>query len=396
MKKLDIFIKIAIFSIMNEHQTDSATSGRLTGNSLVEQAGDALCRLLVSVPSITPGRVEREKQIGARGFRADGCVSFRHGDTSYTVVIEAKVKGAPRFIRAATYDLLGCIMQARGLSKAAEASRLGRIIPMVVSPYLSPEARALCVEHDVAYLDLVGNARLFFGDVYIEREVADKPKAEARALRSVFKPKASAILRVMLRDHRHSWRVAELAKKAQASLGHVSNVRKALLEREWVDTTKDGIVLSKPDALLKAWRKNYHKPSGSHTIAYTHLHGKSLDDKLPEVLNSSADGPRAIYSLHSAANWYAPYGRNNMHTFYADEAGADALKGVLKLTSAPKGANVDILTVGDENIFIDAEKPAPGFFCAAPVITYLDLWNGNERDREAAEHLGRKMFSWLN
>ena len=71
---------------------------------------------------------------------------------------------------------------------------------MLVSPYLSPKSRSICVDHDVAYLDLVGNAHLAFDHVYIDRAVADRPKSETRALRSIFSPKAAAILRALLRD----------------------------------------------------------------------------------------------------------------------------------------------------------------------------------------------------
>ena len=47
---------------------------------------------------------------------------------------------------------------------------------------------------------MVGNAHLAFDNVYIDRAVADRPKSETRALRSIFAPKAAAILRVLLRD----------------------------------------------------------------------------------------------------------------------------------------------------------------------------------------------------
>ena len=77
-------------------------------------------------------------------------------------------------------------------------------------------------------------------------------RAESRALRSTFNPKAAAILRVMLRDPGRAWRVTDLAEKANASLGHVSNVRKALLEREWIEKQANGVVLIQPDALLKS------------------------------------------------------------------------------------------------------------------------------------------------
>ena len=48
---------------------------------------------------------------------------------------------------------------------------------MLVSPYLSPESRSICLNHNVAYLDPYGNARLEFGNVYIERSVPDRPKS---------------------------------------------------------------------------------------------------------------------------------------------------------------------------------------------------------------------------
>ncbi len=44
---------------------------------------------------------------------------------------------------------------------------------MIVSPYLSPESRSICTNHNVTYLDLVGNAHLSFENVYIERTVAE-------------------------------------------------------------------------------------------------------------------------------------------------------------------------------------------------------------------------------
>ena len=84
----------------------------------------------------------------------------------------------------------------------------------------------------VAYLDLEGNARLVFDGVYIERSVPNRPKPETRALRSIFTPKAAAILRALLREPNRPWLVTDLAASANASLGHVSNVCKALLERE--------------------------------------------------------------------------------------------------------------------------------------------------------------------
>jgi hypothetical protein len=57
-----------------------------------------------------------------------------------------------------------------------------------------------------------------------------------------------------LRDPKRAWRVTELAEIAGVSLGHVSNVRTSLLDREWAQVSDRGLFLSEPDALLNAWR----------------------------------------------------------------------------------------------------------------------------------------------
>ncbi len=352
------------------------------------EAVEAVRDLLGHVPNVEIGSVDREQEVG-HAYRIDGQIGLRHGGVSYLLIIEAESNGAPRFVRSGVYQLESYVAHLRHSDDGR------RLIPMLVSPYLSPQSRAICDDHNVAYLDLVGNAHIAFDSVYIERAVADKPKSETRALRSIFTPKAAAILRVMLREPDRAYRVTDLAEKANASVGHVSNVRKALLEREWIAKQDDGVVLIQPDALLKTWREKYRRPTGDRISGYTHLHGKQLDERLRGKLNPYPEHPRTIYSLNSAAQWFAPFGRDGTYTFYADEAGAQLLKGTLKLAPAAKGANVVLRIPTDESLFDDALEPRPGVFCTSPIITYLDLWSGNDRDREAAEHLGREFFPWL-
>ncbi len=347
--------------------------------------------LLGHVPNVEVGSVDYRQELG-RNYQIDGRICMSHGDVSYALIIEVKSNGAPRIVRSAIYRLESCMAH---LHRSGYADGGRHLIPMIVSPYLSPESRATCNEHGVAYADLVGNAHLAFGSVYIERSVADKPKSETRALRSVFSPRAAAILRVMLRDPDRAWLVTELADRANASAGHVSNVRKALLEREWIEKQDGGVALVEPGALLKTWRENYHRPSGRSISGYTHLHGKQLDATLSGGLNIRAERPRAILALNSAAQWIAPLARDGTHAFYADESGARLLSETLKLRPAAIGANVFVHIPTDESLFDDAIEASPGVFCTSLIVTYLDLWCGNDREREAAEHLAKESFAWL-
>ena len=355
-------------------------------------AVQAVLGLLDAVPRLRRSSVRHEAQLGAH-HRVDGRIDFEHGDARYALVIEIKRDGAPRFVRAGALQLKGYLAVARE-SRPPTSDR--HLIPMLVAPYLSPASRSICLDHDVAYADLLGNGHLAFDDVYIERAVADTPKSETRALRSIFAPKAAAILRVLLRDPARAWRVTELAHAANASLGHVSNVRKALLAREWIEKRTDGIVLIQPADLMRTWREEYRAPSGVRSSGYTIYHGEQLNRRLKGVLNSKPRRARVVYSLNSAAQWFAPFLRGpTTHSFYADAPGARLLKEAIKLSRIDKGANSTVRILNDETLLAEAVQPSPGIFCTSPIVTYLDLWNGSDRDREAANHLASKYFPWL-
>jgi hypothetical protein len=62
------------------------------------------------------------------------------------------------------------------------------------------------------------------------------------------------VLTVMLSNPSHAWRVTGLAAAAGGSLGHVSNVRAGLVDRECGRVSDKGLSLSAPDELLNAWR----------------------------------------------------------------------------------------------------------------------------------------------
>lgn len=362
-----------------------------SGQTLAVTAVDAARHLLGRIPHLEIGSVHHEQWLG-RGCRIDGRVDFRHGDGAYALIIEVKSDGAPRFVRSAVYQLKGYLADLRESGQVDAGTGL---IPMLASRYLSPQSRSICVDHDIAYLDLVGNAHLAFGSVYVDQTVAERPKSETRALRSIFAPKAAAVLRVLLRDPDRAWRVVDLAEAAGASLGHVSNVSKSLLAREWIEKRREGIVLVQPDKLLRVWREEYRHPAGRRIRGYTRFHSDQLGEMLRATLNRDPESPRAICSLHSAADWIAPFGRVGTHSFYADDRGYRRLADALKLSRVGKGSNVVVCIPNDESLFGDALEPAPGIYCTSPVVTYLDLWNGNDRDREVADHLASKWFPWL-
>jgi hypothetical protein len=345
------------------------------------RAGEAVRRLLENVPILQIEGIEAEAVSG--DWEPDLIARLLVDGRQHTLICEYKSNGQPRYARSALLELRDYVMQ-----KAPYAT------PVFMAPYISPAVRQLCEEKDVGYLDLEGNARIAFGGVFIERMVADKPAAEQRELRSLFRPKSAQVIRAMLREPGRAWRVTELSEISGVSLGHVSNVRTGLIDREWAHTSEDGLVLSKPDALLDAWRDSYTAPLGERLRFYTPLHGNALEDTVRSALRADGGPGRTVFASFSAANWLAPYGRTGTHYFFADEAGLRKLQAALQLAPVSKGENVIVTVPKDLGLLADTIEPAPGAICTSAVQTYLDLSIAGERGAEAAEHLRRERLSW--
>ena len=349
-------------------------------SELENRAGVALEALLRQVPAIRLKGIRYEPQNVDHGI--DIWVDIMVGNRPHVLACEVKSNGQPRHVRTA-------LLQLRNYAAHLE----GATTPILIAPYLSPEAQALCREQGGGFLDLEGNARIVFDGVFIERSVAHKPVIDRRGLRSLFKPKSTQILRVMLREPTRAWRVTELAVAAEASLGHVSNVRTALLDREWAMISSDGMSLTEPDALLDAWRDAYEPPVGERSRFYTTLHGRTLEEAAHTALGVGPEA-RAAYGSFSAAHWLAPYGRISTQFFYADGAGLEKLRHALKLSGTAKGENVVVVVPKDDGLFRDVIEPAPRVICTDYVQTYLDLTAAGERGQEAAEHLRSERLTW--
>jgi Transcriptional regulator, AbiEi antitoxin, Type IV TA system len=349
--------------------------------SLEARALEALKAVLSQIPSIKVKGVDSEAQ--APDGQVDILARLSIGGKRHTLACEVKADGQPRHVRVALLQLRNYMVHLAG-----DAT------PVLIAPFLSLQAQSLCREQGVSFLDLEGNIRLIFDGIFIERSVANRPAVERRELRSLFKPKSAQVLRAMLRDPVHAWRVAELAKAAAVSLGHINNVKVGLLDREWGEVSDNGLFLSAPDMLLDTWRDAYEPPSGKRMGFYTTLHGGAFENAVRQVLRVESEKGRAVFASFSAAQWLAPYARTGTQYFYADEAGVRRLEAALTLSSPSRGENVIVTIPKDEGLFRSAVEPAPGAVCTDPVQTYLDLVVAGERGGEAAEHLRRELMKW--
>lgn len=346
---------------------------------MITQAREALHRLLSQVSIIEIESLEQN--VAEAADAADLLAHIKTAKTAHTLVCEVLPNGQPRHVRTALLQLHEHVAYQK------------KAIPVLMAPYLSPAARAMCRDKQVGFLDLQGNAWIAFDGVFIERQVTDKPVTEQRALKSLFKPKSAQLLRAMLREPEKAWRVTELAEATGVSLGHVSNVRTALLDREWARTMSSGLYLSAPDELLDAWSSSYETPLGERKHFYSPLHGALLEDAARRAFNQDLKG-HGCFSSFSASNWIAPYARVGTLHFYADHQGLEVLKEALQLTPVTKGDNIVITLPKDKALLFDTVEPSPGVLCTDPIQTYLDLSIAGEPGQEAAHYLRQEKFRW--
>jgi hypothetical protein len=348
---------------------------------LEKRGAGQLSALLKQVPVIDADSVHTE----ARPWdgRFDFVAQLKSGGEQQTLVCEVKANGQPRYVRTAVLSL------REWVNRSDQSA-----VPVLIAPYLSAEAQAICREYDVGFLDMEGNCRLIFDGIFIERTVATKPSIQRRELKSLFTPKSAQVLRAMLRDPARQWRVTDLSQAAAVSVGHVSNIRTALIDKEWAAIGEHGLFLTNPDPLLDTWSSAY-EPAGERIGFYTTLHGAAFDEAGHIAFEQmKSTGGWGMFASFSAARWHAPYARTGTQFFYANSEGIEVLKRLLKLSSTAKGENVIITRMDDDDLLRDTDEPAPGMLCTSPVQTYLDLAVAGERGREAADHLRREKLTW--
>jgi len=157
------------------------------------------------------------------------------GKEQWRLLVEVKQSGEPRIIRVAAQQLRTLVSDER------------QSYGVIGAPYISPRTAGICKEAGIGFLDLAGNCRLVFGQVFIERQGFPNPKLERRPLRALFAPKAGRVLRVLLEDPKRSCQVQVLARQAEVSLGLAFKVKQRLLDLEYAQEEEEGLRLIKPE-----------------------------------------------------------------------------------------------------------------------------------------------------
>ncbi|MFV1981725.1 MAG: type IV toxin-antitoxin system AbiEi family antitoxin, partial [Rhodothermia bacterium] len=346
------------------------------------KAMQTLRECLKEVPFLEGPRIRREM---ADSLGLDLVAEVGSGETFTNLLVEVNANGEPRYARTAAFQL-------------------GRVVSQVptgygvfMAPYISPRTARLCEDEGIGYIDFAGNCRLAFDNVYIRREGQPNDNIKRKSLGAIYSPKASRVLRVLLGIPLRPWKLQDIASKGRVSIGHVSNVKKALIDRELARDTPDGLITSEPTEILQEWVREYlryRSDRSSTRTFYSLLQPSEIEELLAKETGNARtqndapvplDQPLVALTDFSGADRIAPFVRYQKVTAYARTgAVVDDLAKRLDLRAVETGANVEIITPYDESVFFGA-RIERGTWIVDPLQLYLDLSTRRARGEEAAE-----------
>jgi hypothetical protein len=343
-----------------------------------KQAVTAFRACLGEVPFVQVKRVRENLRQG--DVVPDFVVDLQIKDSPLRqIVVEVKANGQPRLARDATYHLL-CL-------RATFPNAYG----VFMAPYISSRSAEICAKEGVGYLDLAGNCRLTFGQIFIRREGLRNPFTQKRDLRSLYAPKSTRVLRVLLMCRSAWWKIQALADAAGVSLGQVANVKKLLRDREWIAEGNEGFRLTNPKALLTEWAENYTYRKNIVREFYSMKETEEVESALSRACRE-LDIPYAFTGF-SGARRVAPAVRGQRTMAYVSTI-SEALLEQVGLKEVPSGANVSLMIPYDEGVYYETRE-MDALKIVSPVQLYLDLKGHKGRGEEAAEAVWKQVLSKL-
>lgn len=310
------------------------------------------------------GEVEWDNPLSQQGTRA----AIRIGSKRFYIILFVKPSGEPRFIK----QFLG-----EGKTNA---------YPVVVAPYISERGRSMCIENGAGYIDLSGNAYLRFGPVLINVRGRENRWKDNRALKRLFTPATTFLLRRMFLDTERTWTMTGLSAAADVSIGQVSKTVNRFAQDGLMDKRKGCIKLARPGAILDLWRDVYRFEDNSSVGYYCPIMERT------GILERLRGASRPFYALTlgTASSLVAPSVRSTDVFMYVANGGEDII-GLLELRPVEFGGSVYLVEPRDRGVLFDIRE-IDGLRLVSNLQLYLDLYNYPARGREQAVALREQVL----
>ena len=332
---------------------------------------DRLREILQRMPDWVLAGIRKDTRLDSGGIDVLCTVEYPEGQVE--LIFEYKKDGLPGIIRRAASQL-------RSYKNSFAESE---VLPVFAAPYVTDEGLDVCREEGIGCIDEAGNCLLPLPGAYVEIRGKKNPRPVSRPIKSIFSPKSSRILRVLLSDVGRWWQVQELAVEAMVSNGLVSRIKQRLLDEEFVIEHERRIQVRSPGKVLDAWVENYRYKRNQLSEYF------SLDDvsTVEKRIAGWCDANNIQYALglFTAAARLAPHVRMNKAFIFVD-ADSKAVAQTLQLKPVSSGSNVALLRPYDQGVFYNGSVYG-GLNVVSHVQAYIDLKSYRGRGEEAADFL---------
>jgi hypothetical protein len=338
---------------------------------LIQKAEQALRECVMGPPFIRS--IDFEKKPLKSGASPDFVARITTPEGEKSLLVEFRYNGEPRYARQAINQLI------------LYTQRSPNSYGVFIAPYISPASAQMLKEANIGYVDLAGNCFLSFEKVFINIGGKENPYPQSKDLRTLFSPRASRIIRVLLNGPYTPWKLEELSRSAGVSLGLAAKVKKLLLDKEWIEEKPVGFALAKPSELLEEWASQYTYKKNQVSDLYSIKDGSVIEQELNDYCN--AKSIRFALTLFSGASRVAPYATfNRVYAYVEGGVQEMMLEKALGLKPVGTGPNVTLLQPYDEGVFYGGMK-YEGIPVVSPIQLYLDLKGYKGRGEEAAQFL---------
>jgi len=317
------------------------------------------------------------------GFEADGVVQVRRRDAPDLVfLIEEKHTSTPSVV-------------ARAAARLVESCPPS-MLPLMVVPYMSPDAQRQCEAAGSHWLDLSGNAHIRARNLLIRIE--GRPNQFKRPGRpdDPFAMRSARVARALLHAPRQWTAQHTLVRSTGLSKSVVSRAVHRLDELGLLEHHTDDAHVFRPRSavdLLRSW--GLHYAFKRHRVARLHLYAPTGPELIRAVAARLNDAQVPFAMTGLAAAWlHEPHASFRLVTAFVASLPSSAALQEMGLRSVENGANVWLVAPDDEDILREEYLiERQGIRCVDVPQTWLDLQHHPERAAEAAEALLLKWSS---
>jgi hypothetical protein len=263
-------------------------------------------------------------------------------------------------------------------------------IDAVIVERVPPGLAAAAEQRGVGYLDVHGQGLLAGPHiVYFSAPSPQVGPVGGPSRASPFTPKASRVVRALLSDPSHGWRLTDLATLVDLNPGNVHRALAGLEDRGLVERDRDRYVMPDPGSLLEAWADAAAPPKQRFALPVA----GDVRSAVTELVERA--GGEAVVSGELAAELLAPHlPARSAIVHCLSSAAWEQLDSVdAHVLRVDRESGRVVVDLPDEGV-AQFGTSTDGLPLVGPAQLYVDLSRTATRGRQAAEEVRRQLLGY--